>query len=402
MKHIWKKTAAFAAAAIMTAALAIPALSAGAADTWADFKDSAKILKEITVTTEDTDATSVAAPYIVYTYAIEPVTSVSATVTDKDDNVAPVKPGVDGLLTIDGDGEIDLTNETVAVSGGEGKLTKEIPVKYSETFPEPGVYRYQITETTNVEKDSVGVVQPAGYASTRYIDVYVNSEGVYGTVMFEQNADVAYNETQKTLGFTDKSAKTESEDADPKDGLADSYPLYNYTVEKVVKNSALPDPKFDFTVSAAGVDGQKFTAEGSDATIASGKYEITKTLGDGGKIELKNLPANIKMTVSEKNTNAATYKVTAEDETAGTLVDGAALAQNGTAGFADKQIATISSGTAAKALGGKTTFTNKQEDISVTGVLFMVAPFVLMLAAGAFFITVIARSRKREAEENII
>ena len=406
-KSLFKKTAAIAASVIMAAAAAVPAMTASA-DYAVDFKDSGKIIKEILVTTEDTTATTVAAPYIKYTYEITPATvAADVKVTDKDNATGPVTAGPTGGLTIaDAAKDVDLKGEDVTVSAGAGKITKEIPITYDEAAFKadgafvPGIYRYEITETTDAEKASVGVVEPADYAATRFIDVYVDADGIYGTVMFAANDSVTYEGTQKTLGYTDESNTTKG-DTDPTKGLADTYPLFNYTVEKKVENSMLPNPEFNFTVAVTGVAGQKFTAEGAEKTIAA-DTKVEKTLKDGGIIELKNIPANVQLAVSEANPNQASYTVNAVDETAGALITGGALEIGGTQGFDAKQIATIASGTATKALGAKTTFTNRQTQISPTGIVFMIAPFVIMLAAGAFLTVLFMKNRKKDAAESII
>ena len=116
---------------------------------------------------------------------------------------------------------------------------------------------------------------------------------------------------------------------------------------------------------------------------------------------LNNIPANVTLAVSEENSTDATYIVTIDDSNL-TLLNGGKLAIGGTEGFAATQIATIADGAATKQLTDKIIFTNTQENISPTGLLFRVAPFALMMTAGGVLIAVYLRGKKREDAESMI
>ena len=406
MKHIWKKTAAFAAAAIMTAALAIPAVTAGASDMWADFLDEATFTKEIVVQAEEATGT-VYAPVVTYSYAISPCAEADVTgktIKDSTGNIVGVKPGDTGLLTIGEDNTATFSG-TATLSSGTAKFSDTVGVTLDSTFKTPGVYRYKVTETSEpADLASVGIARPADYDDTRYIDVYVNSSGPYGIVMFasgEPGDQVTADGTQKSVGFTDTSNVTEDSGIDPTSGLADVYFLYNYTVTKKVENDALTTPpKFNFAITVNGETGQKFD---NNKDIGS---TVSAELGNGDSVTIKNIPANATISVSETNPNAATYEVSAKDGDATIALNATSIAKDATAQFENAEklsnIDTAADASAVEAVLNETIFTNKQVDISVTGVLFMVAPFVLMIGAAAFLAAVVIRSRKREASENII
>ena len=408
MKAIFKKTAAFAASAMLAAALAVPTMTASASDMWADFVTSAQFTKEVVVQAEEQTGT-VAAPVVSYSYVIEPLQEADVTgktVTDKSGNTVGVKPGKTGGLTIGTDNSATFSG-TQTLSDGKAVFSDTVGVATDfSKFGAPGVYRYKVTETADpAELATVGIARPANYDPIRYIDVYVNSTEVYGIVMFaagEPGDEVNSTATKKSVGYTDSSQDTE-QTVDPTTGLADVYFLYNYTVEKKVENSALlTAPTFSFTVTMTGVEGQKY--DDGTKEVAT---PVTAELGDGDKIELKNIPANVTISVSEKNTSQATYDVTAADSKLGSVeLDNASLAVSGTSGFkaaaALSNIASAADASAVQKSLDTTTFTNKQVDISPTGLVFMIAPFVIMLSAGAFLFGLFTKNRKKDDAESII
>lgn len=427
MKHIWKKTAAFAAAALMTAALAVPAITAGAADPPDLGAGSPTTLKK-TITIYNDDGATVYVPSITYTYSVAPATVADSTkITDKTGNTTVVKAGITGGVTMN---ETDSTavfptseNQTVVASAEGVAVTDTFKVDYNAgVFTEAGVYRYELTETTETNAlKNAGISRDSNYKTSRFIDVYVvkNDEGegfkIAGSVVFVENGSID-KDTEKTDGFTDQTTTTDKGgpfalDTDPVVSVADKYFTYNYVVKKVVENSYTGNEKFDFQIDVTGTDGQKFFKSAVNGAVADATTSVavgeavTTQLGNEDTITLAGLPANVSVAVKETNGNPATYSVSVAD-TSGTALslDKTSIQTSESAGFAAQAISayegTESTKPAAKLV--ETTFTNKLVDISVTGVLFMVAPFVLMIAAGVFFITVIARSRKRESAENVI
>lgn len=198
--------------------------------------------------------------------------------------------------------------------------------------------------------------------------------------------------------------------------LADEYYTYNYKVTKVITGN-LSDKKetFPFTVTVKGNNGQKFTADGQEAAIASGEKVIKKPLGNNESIELIGIPANASIAVEESNPNPGTYTVSlteAGEITAPAVVysDTTAkkLTPNNTASFAEKKISEyVTAATPANALLDKqnlkaTVFTNDLQTISPTGVVLMAAPYAIMLGAAVFFIVFSLRRRRDEEAKNTI
>lgn len=426
MKHIWKKTAAFAAAALMTAALAIPAMSAFAADPvppdLGAGSPTTKLNKTIMVYNDE--GATVYVPSITYTYSVDPVTVSDSTPTqikDASDNTTIVKSGVTGGITMGSDATaVFPTAEdktTVEATSTGVAVTDTFELAYDATkFTKAGVYRYKLTETASPAPTTVGISRAEGYNDTRYIDVYVQMvEGtptIVGTVVFFEDGNIDKT-TNKTDGFTEQVGTTQDGkfETDPTTSVADKYFTYNYVVKKVVENSYTGTEKFDFQIDVTGTDGQKFFKSAVNGAVADATTSVAvgeavaAQLGNDDTITLAGLPANVKVAVKETNGNPATYNVSVAD-TSGTALslDKTSIQTSESAGFAAQAISAYAGTESTKPAANlvETTFTNKLVDISVTGVLFMVAPFVLMIAAGVFFITVIARSRKRESAENVI
>ena len=235
---------------------------------------------------------------------------------------------------------------------------------------------------------------------------------IVGTVVFFEDGNIDKT-TNKTDGFTEQVGTTQDGkfETDPTTSVADKYFTYNYVVKKVVENSYTGTEKFDFQIDVTGTDGQKFFKSAVNGAVADATTSVAvgeavaAQLGNDDTITLAGLPANVKVAVKETNGNPATYNVSVAD-TSGTALslDKTSIQTSESAGFAAQAISAYAGTESTKPAANlvETTFTNKLVDISVTGVLFMVAPFVLMIAAGVFFITVIARSRKRESAENVI
>lgn len=421
MKHIWKKTAAFAAAAIMTAALAIPAITAGAA-TPPDLGAASPTVLNKTIFVYNDEDTTVYVPSITYTYSVAPVTGVTATVTDATDNVVAVKDGIEGgIVMVDNTASFPVEGaETVAAKSAGTPVTDTFSVNYdASVFEEAGVYRYKLTETTaDGALTDAGISRDGDYKSERYIDVYVTKvDGVLtvaGSVVFFENGNITTS-TEKTDGFTDQTATTDTPgefkpDTDPVVSVADKYFTYNYVVEKIVENSYTGAETFKFTIDVTGTAGQQFfytDVNGTDATKNTGTVDATLTpeLGNSDSVKLNGLPANVSVAVKEKNDNLGTYDVTLTGTgAANPTLSKNKIKQSEEAGFSAVKVSayTGSESEAPTANLIHSTFTNKLVDISVTGVLFTVAPFVLMIGAAAFLAAVVIRSRKREASENII
>ena len=158
----------------------------------------------------------------------------------------------------------------------------------------------------------------------------------------------------------------------------------------------------------------------SDSSAASTNLQLQ----NGDKILITGLPVNTKIKVTEKNNTADTYSVSAtklKDETANPEVEEnektSALTLKGEKADNEETAPTGESLSVAKdktaemnealALtktdeGQKIVFTNTLKDISVTGLLFNIAPFIFITAAGVVLITLFMRNKKKDNSDNMI
>lgn len=452
MKKTMKKITALMSAALFTAVLAVPTFSTAAAgDPWVE--DSAQNpLMDLTndpyfnktLTIYNDLEVNAYIPGVTYTYAVTSAApGENAIVTDKNGLQATVQAGPEGGLTVDSPFNFDNIGSAVELtipagaSVASATITGEVGVTYDATqFDAAGVYRYLITETSS-DYTSYGITR-AEASATRYVDVYVRETDtagefeVYGAVMFYDIAatDSVTVSTVKTDGFTNNGDPTgeisdttftpdETLATDPTTYTDDKLYTYNYTVEKEIEKSMIGGETFPFTVTVSNTGSAQYfnysTAAAASSTAAltaateKGTVNTADTavsLGDGKFLALTALPANVSVSVSEQNTQNAVYDVTAVDATAaGITLSDTSISKNESSAFESALALTnYASNTIAEPTAAltATTFTNEMQPISVTGVLFMAAPFVLMIAAAGLFIFIIVRSRKRESTDNVI
>lgn len=234
-----------------------------------------------------------------------------------------------------------------------------------------GVYQYSVTESST-NKTTNGITTEGNYQPTRYLIVVVN------------NDRVVTNAYLFTADDRDVSYKTEGWMAS---GGVDNYDLYetvDVTVEKVITGTyADPTHPFEFTFMVNCENGSKVTIEGADKLM---KSSFTKFLASGDRAVIQNVPKNATstLTVTEKNDTYNTYEVTTTNLETN-------LNRNEMVAGAD------AGGTTANITDNMTIrFTNNLPDLSPTGLVLRVAPYAIVVAAGAALV-VVSRRRKENA-----
>ena len=178
----------------------------------------------------------------------------------------------------------------VELETGEKYATKQATVSFSGiTFPEPGIYRYIISETASAAHAAAGLMHDND--TDRVLDVYVvDNNGaleVAGYVMHKNDEDVNIN---ATMGPADVAAEGDALD-DKTDGFTNEYNTKDLRLSKTVSgNEASRDKYFEFTVTATDVaDADVFAvsiADDSDANTNDGSADATSgTAKTGGTIE---------------------------------------------------------------------------------------------------------------------
>lgn len=304
----------------------------------------------------------------------------------------------------------------------------------------PGIYRYKITDVTTAATLTAAGVTDGGAANQIYLDVYTkynaNKDGleVYGYVLFKSENEtdsITYTDSTsitegKVTGF-DVDTERETEIVGGQNVItlnSDKYYTYNAKVKKTI-DGELADTthKFPFKVELSNanvtssddfryqinIGGEQGTL--TDANLAAnGSWTLDGItdattglkLGQNDEIVLVGLPAGTKIKVTEKNDTGDIYTASAKgtDNAAVNLKSGTADAAASVAVSPD---ATAEMNAVYDIDGTETiTFTNSMKDISVTGLLFSTAPFIIITGAGAVLIVMVIRGRKRRNDNEVI
>lgn len=312
-----------------------------------------------------------------------PVTSFNFTVAtaksgEFDGNV--VYAGVDnGVYFVDNKNSIDFDASMVKNTAGNYTGTTQLKVDIKK-FTAPGVYHYTVSET----KDSYDGIT---YDTARR-DLYV----------YITNGDNGLVVSNVVLGkWVEKSANDKIEMVFVKDdSWTNAYDgVHTLTVTKAVTGLQGDKKKdFKFTVSVAGVAGEKYkveykakdsdpawtvaTLDSSNTTTTGATKSLEINLKDTGIIKIYGLSATDTYTISEENYSTDGYTTSYKVGTANA----------------------VSANTATDAMGNADTsivYTNNKEGNTPTGVIMTIAPYALMVVvAGAFAVVFLSRRNRAE------
>lgn len=328
--------------------------------------------------------------------------------------------------------------ETDTISAGNDKtaaraLTVNIDATKFPADSPAGIYRYVITDTTTAAAlTAAGIERNPDYDTKRYLDVYTKygDDGklqVYGYVLLKgaSGADTSLeyettaDETTKVTGFDTESETGSTGEYNGGTPNSDEYHTYNVEIKKEVDGS-LADPKreFPFMVELSNetvTSLDEFYYLQSDADEAKGNLsEAGKwtfgTAGETSALNLKNgdsilitgLPTGTIIKVTEYNSAPDTYTVSAKDTDDDAITLKCDNATGTSLAVAPSKTAAMDAEFAVDNESEKDTITfkNTLKDISVTGVVFAAAPFVLILITGAFFFGMFMKNKKRNEKKN--
>ena len=363
----------------------------------------------ISIDTADNDVMEVRA-------GIGSPTIADVTFTSQDTATATVGSNNIDVARAASDRDVNLDATTgVEFETGEKFATKQATVNFSSVkFPEPGIYRYIITETANADNAAMGIMNDNDV--DRVLDVYVTDDGngalvVSAYVLHTNEANVAINAIMGSAGVALD---------DKTDGFTNEYSSKDLVIKKeVTGNQASRDKYFEFTAKLGNVDDSNIytfsvanddndnTTDGNadvksgtnSATIEANKSQLNPTTATGAELK-----AGVKFYLQHGQSIAirgiapnATYEITENAE------DYKSIAA-GVTGYTD-QVKTDSNKATIGAVAGsnktvQTSFLNERSGIIPTGVLLSVGPWVLLgavLLGGVIFFAV--RSKKKYDEE---
>lgn len=324
-----------------------------------------------------------------------------------------VKPGNAHVATYNSDGTLKTPEITAGVGKptisdvtfsssdtlAENKIKKSVTVNFDDiTFPEPGIYRYVITETNESSTTYPYITYDTN--NERYMDVYVvYEEDTTNTVI--SGSTIYYAAEEKT------DVNGGEFETDAKEGFVNKYDTKNLSISKTVTGN-MGNKTQDFTFSIS------FTEGPVSATIDAVKGETTTkvefnesrtatatfTLKHNESIIFKGLPSTTKYTIveslatdegyitsatiSEGSSNANTLVVTRADDNSET--DEKDESDDQTI-IKEKVMGTESHSVVVK---------NHKEVTTPTGIITTFAPYVLMVAFAAVVAFFFLRRRQRE------
>lgn len=407
-KNLFKVIGVTAMSALMVASMALPA---GAIPQYTAINGTSTTLDKYLVMKNDATV-----PNATFTFGIAPGTAIAAangtmevlagpTASTGGSVTAPtitssVTFGPSDTTTAEADkGDKTVSFATTATTD-EKFATKTLTADFSGvTFPEPGVYRYIVTENSSAQNAITNDSQ-----RTRTLDVYVvdNGSGTLQVASYALHTGTAAPRTNTDNGTADV-AEANAKLSDKSTGFTNKVATQNLTFSKTVSgNQGSKDKFFKFTVTTTGLQAaDKFDVVMTSATAAPTKTAATvytaddmldanTTQIDGGKvtgdqlnsgkvfylkdgesITIKGLSQNAKYSVTELPEDYASALTSGKDATSGTITT-----------------ADIDTG-----------YTNTRDGIIPTGVLMTAAPFAGIIGIGAAGAAAVLLGKKKSEED---
>jgi len=419
MKKTRQRIAKTLIACMMAGTLAVPAFAAEVPSTGVIETDDTTVSISKAFLVLNDGYTKSYSPDITFTFSAAPANvAAGTTITDENDNTITVQAGVAGGLS--STSSLDLASqEVVETDAGATALSEVVKGTFDfevdlTQFTQPGVYRYQITDTTpTANLYNAGIVRPDSYDTTRELDVYIERDAtsgnleVKGYVLLDETPGTIVPGTPKVPGYEigGDLEKKEWSEQNPGPGgetsgvgyevlgddTMDSYTTYNMSVEKIVTgNMGDTDHQFPFAVSFensndnATVPANYYTQLGS--VIASeSSDEASTALKHEDVFHIYGLNPFAVATVTETNDTANAYTVTSSDGSiSGVVTNAGADAETDPLAISTYDTVNSATDVSNEADAGDDndlTVTNNLGIDTPTGVLLKAAPFVAIIGA---------------------
>lgn len=286
--------------------------------------------------------------------------------------------------------------DPVALTTGQSYAKHDVSVDFTNVkFKEPGIYRYEITETA----DATGTIID-DTATTRIMDVYViDDKGVLKVqayVLHKNDGAVKQDGTSatgKAEGYVNKmnarDVKVEKK-VDGNQASHDEYFKITLKIEKALKNTtyAVDLTNADATTTTNGANTMSYTNAATITTDTDGKATVDYWLQDGQSIIVHsmNIGATYEMNEDKTVMNKEGYVATITSTDKNDKITSEDYKVSGEIEKADADQIDIS-------------FTNKRSGVIPTGVIMTVAPFAAVTLLGAAgMVTIKMRKKEDDAE----
>ena len=350
--------------------------------------------------------TTIAAPQITYTYTLT-AGSADKIITDSNEISGYTLAGILPATTT---ATVVYNNEDInAAAAGESNI-KTFSFDFSAVnYPRAGIYRYVVTETTNVEKSAAGV-EDGTISNVRYLDVYVRDardgetgRQIYGYVLMTYDNSVD-GRSEATVNTEAQAVKTTgfvaATDSDGSTALTpDIYKTWNLEIGKtLVNDSYMNSHEFPFTVdfANAGVTQNvllKVKTTGTASAVTTPASEVLGTttyapkIANGGVVKYVGIPKASSVEVFETNDVHGTTYYSSYAVDGGTASEQLPIMENDAS---DHVSLTEADETP---VDHAIQYTNEFALISPTGLAWRIAPYAIMLTLG-IVLAIFAKKRQ--------
>lgn len=353
MKTRAKRIAAIFMAAVMTAALAVPAFAAGTVE------ENTMNFDKVIEAEDDTYQ-----PNQTLTFTIEKQKPT------QDETAGTPDPGYPVLEGVEGGVKSPVTIQTDPNATGNKTYTGTFEFVTSK-FDAPGIYKYLVTEVEDANNPDMT------YAESKYLYVYVkNSDNggleVYAASLTDKtnpkDADkkaAEFKNVYKTNGTTNYSFQDLTITKKVEGALGDKEKVFHINLTINSKNRSF------YKVTKIGTDGSETDLAQYIVADGAKQYELKS----GESIKVYSLSSSDKYSISEKEENEDGYSTTYTDS------------KGGTGKPSDKNM--------DEQLPITETITNTRNEVTPTGIIMNYGPYIAMIVAAAVLAFVFLR-RKEE------
>ena len=328
-------------------------------------------------------------PNATFAFTIAPGTAITADVSE---GQMEVLAGV-GSPSVS---SVTFSHSDTTASNGSGRYVVSHPATVSfsgVTFPEPGIYRYVITQTASSDHANAGIIHDS--APTRILDVYVTDDNTGLETGLQISSYVLHTDASTIDMGANMGSDVDATLADKSAGYINQYNSKDLqTSLGVTGNQASRDKYFAVTVQVTGINSSDnynvsgatgaittnsatTVGEQSNPTLVTGAQLLagkTFYLQHGQNIVIHGIAPNATYTVTEAPEDYASAVMTGKINTGviGTIAGANKTAQAG--------------------------FTNTRDGIIPTGVMVSVASGVTLAVIALLALLVLGR-KKAEDEE---
>ena len=329
-----------------------------------------------TINLYNDELTQVYSPNITYSFTIEPAEIILNSNVSDGTYIRQISSGIQNGVTLGNNGTITFTSAAASTSTG---VTGTLEINIDESkFPKPGIYRYKITDITETTAlAAAGITRSPDYKSEYYLDIYIryadNALETYGYTLITTNSAATTGETIKMDAFE-----------------PDNYYTFNIVLEKQVTGS-MGDRNHEFPFAIVLNNNGLFYYITTNKTPIN-DTTITTTLKHNTKYYIYGLSPLSTVQYTETNDTTDDYVVSVSCENnfitlknnemrTTAILNVSDYSAINIIPLIDNEVSTV-------------TYVNNLDEISPTGVVLRVHPYLYLLVI-SFILIILAIRLKR-------